>query len=169
MDDDQVNTIDRADSHDFKPHRVTWKTFAVLFIVTVVVCYLLAWKIVKGPVNLTYRANSLLIGGRIEESLENFEKALDGNPRLKMAWTGRGLCLMYLGRYEEALTSYDRALMLDPALASAWQGKGMSFEHLGRFDDALVCYEKGLTISPDNGEMLRMKYRLKNRTSGAGP
>lgn len=155
--------MESAGNHEFKPRKVTWKTGAVLFIATIVMSYMIAWKIVKGPVNLTYRANSLLIKGRIEESLENYEKALGGNPRLTMALTGKGLCLMYLGRFEEALTSYDQALILDPTLALAWQGKGLSYENLGRYDDAVQCYERGLTISPDDKNMLRLKNNLKKR------
>lgn len=163
MDENQLETLHGAHDSGFKPRKLTWKAAGILFIATVVVSYMIAWKIVKGPVNLTYRANSLLINGRIEESLEYYEKALDGNHRLKMAWIGKGLCLIYLGRFDEALISYNEALILDPSQALAWQGKGLSYENLGRYDDAIYCYEKGLSIFPDNKTILRLKDNLKKR------
>ena len=163
MDENQPETLHDAHDHEFKPRKLTWKAAGILFIATVIVSYMIAWKIVMGPVNLTYRANSLLINGRIKESLEYYEKALGGNPRLKTAWIGKGLCLMYLGRFDEALISYNEALILDPSQALAWQGKGMSYENLGRYDDAIQCYEKYLTIFPDNKTILRLKNNLKKR------
>jgi tetratricopeptide (TPR) repeat protein len=167
VDENQPKTIESVGNYRFKRRKLTWKTGAVLiiatFIFTIVISYMIAWKIVKGPVNLTYRANSFLIKGDINESLKNYEKALGRNPRLTMALTGKGLCLMYLGRYEEALVIYDQALILDPTLALAWQGKGLSYENLGRYEDAIQCYEKGLIIYPDNNNMLRLRNNLINR------
>ena len=163
MDENQSETVHDAHDHKFKPRKLTWKAAAVLFFITVVVSYMIAWKIVKGPVNLTYRADSLLIKGRIAESLEHYEKALDGNPRLKRAWIGKGLCLLYLGRFDEALISYNEALILDPSQALAWQGKGLSYENLGRYDDAIQCYEKYLTFFPGNKTILRLKNNLEKR------
>ena len=168
---DEMQSVSVKNDHDrnFRLRRLKWKTAGVLFFMTVVVSYMISWKIVKGPVNLTYHANSLLIRGHIKESLENYEKALEGNPRLTMAWTGKGLCLMYLGRFEEALMSYEQALILNPSLTLAWQGKGLSYESLGQYHEAIRCYEKGLAISPDDQHILRLKNNLEKRISDPAP
>ncbi|MCE5252139.1 tetratricopeptide repeat protein [bacterium] len=144
----------------FTVRRLTPAVFGILLLLTLVVSYIIAWNMVRGPVKLTYRANELLIEGRIEESLKTFEKALDGNPRIKMAWSGKGLCLLYLGRYEEAITSYEKVLVLDPAYSLAWQGKGLSYENLGRYEEAIRCYDRVLDYAPDNSSTLSLKNKL---------
>jgi len=165
VDEKQPATVHDPGGHEFKPRKLTWKAAAALFFITVVLSYIIAWKIVKGPVNLIYRADALLIKGRIDESLAHYEKALEGNRMLKRAWIGKGLCLMYLGQFGEALTCYNEALILDPSQMLAWQGKGLSYENLGRYEEAIQCYEKCLILFPDNRTVLRLRNNLKERIS----
>jgi len=146
--------------YGFKIRRLTLKIFGLIILGTLVLSYIIAWNIVRGPVKLTYRANELLIQGHIEESLENYEKALESNPGIKMAWSGKGLCLLNLGRYEEALSSYEKALVIDPAYTLAWQGKGLSLENLGRYEEALQCYNKVLDYAPYDKNILDLKHNL---------
>ena len=77
-----------------------------------------------------------------------------------MAWTGKGLCLLYLGRYEEALANYEKTLKIYPNYAQAWLGKGMSYEYLGRYDEALRCFDKSLEILPKYGLVKTLKKRV---------
>ena len=45
------------------------------------------------------KGTEFLRRGQFEKSPENFEKALKDNPRRKLVFIGKGLCLMNLGRY----------------------------------------------------------------------
>ena len=160
-----TETINRANPEKpdkaFKPKKLTWKVLVLFILVTAVTSYGVAWRIVKRPYNNTYKANGLLIQGRLEDALELFEEALDSNPRITLAWSGRGLCLIYLGRYEEAQDSYDRALALKPGMALAWKGMGLSHEKLGQPGEALRCYEQALTITPNDGSIRKLKKDLE--------
>ena len=73
------------------------------------------------------RGTELLLNNRFEEALRNFEVALKGNPRYKLAWLGKGLCLMYLKHYDEALESYESLITIDPDNAQSWRGRCEGF------------------------------------------
>ena len=87
--------------------------------------------------------------GRHDEALTCFERALEINPRLAMAWSNKGNALVRLGRPAEALTCYERALEINPRYARAWYNKGTALlGHLGRHAEALTCIERALEINP---------------------
>ncbi|MBN2147211.1 MAG: tetratricopeptide repeat protein [Anaerolineales bacterium] len=81
---------------------------------------------------------------RHEEAILCYEKALEIDPHLAMAWNNKGQCLIALGRKEEALGYLDHALALDPSLAMFWSNKGGALYTLGRYDEAIGCLEMAL-------------------------
>ena len=131
-----------------------------IIFITLMVCFMVALNIVRETERHMKKGTEFLSQGRFEESLENFEKVLKGNPRRKLAWTGKGLCLLNLGRYEEALTNYEKTLKIYPNYAQAWLGKGMGYEFLGNYDEALGCFDKALGILPEFGLVKTLKKRV---------
>jgi len=140
------------------------KTFRVVIGFVIILTLMVSFRIALSRVRKTEHhmdeATTLLLQGRFQESLENFDKVLAGNSWKKLAWTGKGLCLLNLGRYEEALTNYEKVLKRYPTYAQAWHGKAMSLEYLGRFDEAIKCYDKVIGISPDFKPAITQRERL---------
>ncbi len=134
--------------------------FGGIIIITLIVCFIVALNIVRKTERHMDKGTEFLRQGRFEESLDNFEKALKGSPRRKLALTGKGLCLMNLGRYEEALTNYEKTLKIYPNYAQAWLGKGMSYDYLGNYDKALGCFYKALEIFPEFGLVNTLKEKV---------
>jgi len=147
------------------PHRRYLTPFVLALIVTATLLgsWLVAWDRTIGNQHRLDEASQYLLNRDFESSLELYNKILSRNPRVKIAWTGKGLSLLYLGRFEEALDSYDRALKLDPDYLIGFQGKGLTYERLGRFEEALACYEAIMTLKPgtfnaaDQIERVRVK------------
>lgn len=52
--------------------------------------------------------------GKLNESIESFDRAIGINPELASAWSNNGNFLMDLGRYNESIECYDRVIELDP-------------------------------------------------------
>ncbi len=125
--------------------------FTVLVIITLRVSYRIALHRVIDSEHAMDKATEFLMHRRFEEALEQFEKSLKGNPRRKLAWSGKGLCLMSLGRYDEALANYNRLLKMDSSSPHAWLGKAISLENLGKYDEAIESYNKSLKILPTFG------------------
>ncbi len=76
------------------------------------------------------------------KAIENYDRALELDPKYLDAWYNKGLALSNLKKYEEALTCYDRALELDPKYLEAWNNKGQLLKQLGRKDEAEKCFQK---------------------------
>lgn len=86
---------------------------------------------------------------RYEEALASYEKALQMNPELVNAWSGKGKTLDRLKRYEEALDLYDKVIQLNPDNYRAWFGRGYTLRNLQRYEEALAAYEKVLDLKHD--------------------
>jgi len=148
----------------FRRRSMSKKAFKVVIGFAVILTLMVSFRIALSRVRNTERhmdeATALLLHGRFEESLGHFEKALAGNPRKKLAWAGKGLCLLNLSRYEEALTNYEKVLKRYPTYVQAWHGKAMSLEYLGHFDEAIRCYGRAIEISPDFKPAIIQRERL---------
>jgi tetratricopeptide (TPR) repeat protein len=91
-----------------------------------------------------------LKGGRSEEAIKYYDKAIEIAPYLADAWYNRGVALYNLGRYEEAIESYDRALEINPKDDYNWVTKGRALYKLGRYEEAIESYDRALEINPNN-------------------
>jgi Flp pilus assembly protein TadD len=58
----------------------------------------------------------LMSQGLWAEAKENFDRAIQLDPDLAVAFGGRGLALLRLGREEEAQQDFTRCLTLDPTM-----------------------------------------------------
>ena len=141
--------------------------FCGIVFITLMVCFMIALNGVRKTERHMDQGTVFLSQGRFEESLDNFDKALKGNPRKKLAWTGKGICLLNLGRYEEALENYETTLEIYPKYAQAWLGKGMSYEYLGDYGEALKCFDKAQEIFPEHGLVKTLKKRVLQKINGS--
>jgi tetratricopeptide (TPR) repeat protein len=97
----------------------------------------------------TTQGHALWCEERYEEALDSYEKALQINPDLAHAWSGKGKALDRLNRYEEALNFYDQAIQRDPNNYRTWFGRGYTLRNLKRYEEALIAYEKTINLKPD--------------------
>ncbi len=135
-----------------RKHSMSKNKFRVVLVMIAVLTLMVSFRIAlsraKAIEHHMDEATSLLLQGRFEESLEQYEMAMEGNMRKRSAWEGQGICFLNLGRYEEALAVYEKLLNRYPKYVQAWYWKAVSLEYLGRFDEALRFYDKAIEISP---------------------
>ena len=97
---------------------------------------------------LFYIASSYLFNNNLNESLPNFDKAIELNPQFVEAWNNKGAALWSLGRFEEALEAFDEAIEIDSQVVEAWNNKGAALGSLGRFEEACEAYDEAIEINP---------------------
>ena len=135
--------------------KIVFGIFLCIAIVsTLRVSYKIAWNRVMANEKSLDKATLFLMQGRFNQSLAQFEHSITINPRQKLAWSGKGLCLLYLGRFDEALKSYNQAMKIDPSFAPAWKGKGLTLETMGRYEEAVQCYNNVLRYYPQNKNVI---------------
>jgi tetratricopeptide (TPR) repeat protein len=80
---------------------------------------------------LTDKGATLLVMGRLNESLEAFDEATIDSNNVE-AWLNKGLVLREMGRYNDSLDAYEEALKLDPNNSLVSAGKSATLKALGR-------------------------------------
>jgi TolB-like protein/class 3 adenylate cyclase/Tfp pilus assembly protein PilF len=104
------------------------------------------------------RAHSLKGGvlnsqGRLDESIEEYERALALDPAMVFAIVGLGLDSQNLGEFEKSLEFLNKAIRLsphDPALALWYNIKAGSHFGLKQYDQAIESARRSIAISPNN-------------------
>jgi adenylate cyclase len=97
------------------------------------------------------RAGILMIQGRLDESIAEFERALALDPALMTAVGGLGWACMRLGQFEKSSEYFDKAIRLsprDPYLGSWYNGKAIGHFDLKQYDQAIEWSRRAIVIIP---------------------
>lgn len=96
------------------------------------------------------KAQALVAKGDNELALAQFEKAIEVNPTLTVAYLGAGDIYREKGDFPAAEKNYRQAATLEPTNFSAQYLHGLSLQLLDRLSDAVRAYLRALTIRPDD-------------------
>ena len=96
--------------------------------------------------------------GDFNESILNFNQAINIQPNFDIAHNNLGNVLKDIGKFKEAIISYQQALKLNPNYAEAYSNLGNALSELGKFKEAIAYYQQALKLNP--------KYTLSNYNEG---
>jgi len=96
------------------------------------------------------RANTLVKEGKYDLALAEFEKAIEINPKLTVAYMGAGDIYRQKGDYPSAERNYGAAAKLEPNNFGAQYLHGLSLQLLNRLSEAVRAYLRALDIRPDD-------------------
>ena len=96
--------------------------------------------------------------GDFNESILNFNQAINIQPNFDLAHNNLGNVLKDIGKFKEAIISYQQALKLNPNYTEAYSNLGNAFGTLGKFKEAIAYYQQALKLNP--------KYTLSNYNEG---
>jgi tetratricopeptide (TPR) repeat protein len=106
-------------------------------------------EVVPGQANVA-RATVLQSQGFADQALAEFEKAIEINPKLTVAYLGAGDIYRQRGDYASAEKRYRAAAGLEPTNFQAQYLHALSLQLLDRFDEAVRAYLRALAIRPDD-------------------
>jgi adenylate cyclase len=113
----------------------------------------------------------LLHGGRPEESIPQFEKAIRLNPRFPALWAYLdilGRAYFNLERYEEGMVWFEKATQQPNASFLPFVHGAATLGHLGRIDEARAMLAEGKLRNPDFcADTVRNTVGMYGRHSGA--
>jgi tetratricopeptide (TPR) repeat protein len=98
------------------------------------------------------KAEMLKADGNIEAALAEFERAIEVNPDLTVAYLGAGDIYRERGDYPEAEKRYSQAAELEPRNFDAQYKHGLTLQLLNRVSEAVRAYLRALSIRPDDFE-----------------
>jgi tetratricopeptide (TPR) repeat protein len=98
-------------------------------------------------------AISLFKGGRLEESLNEFDKLLNKYNSNIIYYNEKGSVLAELGRFEESLTYVERSLAINPKYSGALLNKGNLLSKLEKYHEALNVYNEAFAVAPASADL----------------
>jgi tetratricopeptide (TPR) repeat protein len=107
------------------------------------------------------RGNLYLDGGKFDEAVADFTKALELNPKDVNSLSDRALAYTYKGAFEAADKDLAAAAALKPDSAGLNRARGLYFERKGDFKAAIAAFSTSLTAAPSNGFALEHRALLE--------
>jgi len=113
------------------------------------------------------KGNEWLNKGMCKEAIECYNRALELDPHLSVAYNNRGRAYGDLGQYDKALADCNRAIELNSNLAVAYNNRGALYGKLEQYKKALVDFEKAIELNPNSALSYNNRgfayYRLGRR------
>jgi protein O-mannosyl-transferase len=100
---------------------------------------------------------------RDSESL--WRRALERNPRSRVALTNLGVYFVDVGRTDEGVSALSRAVAIDSSYALARRGLGVALTAAGRQAEAVAEHEAAIALNPRDGGA---RYNLANALADLG-
>ena len=118
-----------------------------------------------GTRSLAYamRALALSLKGKLDESLPDYDKAIELDPFSAMSFNNRAWVKYKLNRLEEGLADVERSLVLGPASPHAHDTRAHIRQALGERRPALRDYERAMRLG---GESLVRLYQCGLEAAG---
>lgn len=96
----------------------------------------------------------------MDESIRQFERAIELDPKYAHAYAGLGYALFLKGQFlsrpemfERGIGYLQKSIELKPMLVDGYSGLGMAFVALGREDDAIGALRRALSFAPQDPQV----------------
>lgn len=99
-------------------------------------------------------------GGNNQEALSAFDKAIELDPQMHMAYINKCLILLSAQKYDEAIEVMNKTLELTPDNINVWYLKASILRQLGKNEEALKMFDKVTNLDPKNSYMWYQKGYL---------
>ncbi|HKP54977.1 MAG TPA: tetratricopeptide repeat protein [Chloroflexia bacterium] len=85
-----------------------------------------------------------------EQALAEYNRAIELDPKLAVAYRARGYVYYERNDYERALAEYNRAIELDTKLTKAYSNRGYVYYERNDYERALADYNRAIELDPEN-------------------
>ena len=114
--------------------------------------------------------------GKLEESIDAYNKALSLKPNYAKAYNNMAITLQDQGKHEEAIEAYNKAIegfskdiSIKPDYAEAYRNLGIALKDQGKLEEAIEAFNKAISIKPDYATAKHMLSALTGNTNETAP
>ncbi|MEI9406671.1 tetratricopeptide repeat protein [Mesorhizobium argentiipisi] len=86
--------------------------------------------------------------GKYDQAIEEYEKAIELDPRTASAYVGRGTSLIQKGMYDAAIDDFDKVIELYPTYSDAYIGRAVAWTNKNELDRAIADYSRVIELHP---------------------
>lgn len=101
------------------------------------------------PAIWSNRGNSRVSQNKLEEAIEDFNRAIELAPDAPDPYLNRGAALEGLQQWDKAIEDYNHVLQLDPTDPLAHNNRGNAKAGLGEWQAAIEDYRQAARLAPD--------------------
>jgi tetratricopeptide (TPR) repeat protein len=88
--------------------------------------------------------------GNYEGAIEDFNQAIELDPKNALAYNRRGDAYYRLGDYEQAQADSSQAILLNPEDANAYFDRGFAFSELDKYKEAIADYTQAIKLNSED-------------------
>jgi len=122
-------------------------------------------------------AEFLSMDGRFDESVAEYDRALEIDPLSLAIMTDLGLCYYYARDYDRAIDQFEKVKAIKPGYLRTYWFLFFAYREKGMFEESISSLEKYYMLERDNlqitddklNTLLEGARRLRNGLSSAGP
>lgn len=98
--------------------------------------------------------------GKIDDAIENYNKAIFIESDLTMAYINRGTAYYSKEMYDEALEDYNKAIDLDPENASTYNNRGSVYFDMKIYDRALEDLNRAIELDSEDPQLYNNRAQV---------
>ena len=87
-----------------------------------------------------------------DRAIDEFNKAIEIDPNLAGAYSGRGDAFSYRREYDRALADYTMVIQLEPNNAAAYYSRGNAYDEKDEYNKAIADYTRAIELAPNLAE-----------------
>ncbi len=106
----------------------------------------------KSAHSYTGRGYKFLDKGEYQKALNDFNKAIELNPKYSRVYYNRGIVFYDTEYYQKAIDDYTRAIELGFKHYDVFNNRGLSYAAINKFDSATSDYTSALMINPNQAD-----------------
>src|SRR5215467_9865451 len=95
-----------------------------------------------------YRATAYRVEGRTERAIQDYDHAIELDPKYASAYNDRGTIYFQKAQPNRAIQNFDHAIMLDSKLASAFNNRANAYVRKRELERAIQDYDEAIRLDP---------------------
>ncbi len=119
------------------------------------------------------RADESVSKGEFDSAVNDYNKAIELNPKDAVAFLNRGRVFHNKTNYDSAIADFDRAIEINPKESAAYFNRGDAFEKKGNAQQAIGDYQKVVDLDANNeaakNNLKRLQVELLAKTTPPKP
>lgn len=109
----------------------------------------------NNAINYVKEGTTLTKSHQYDKAIADFNKAIELNPKLEVAYGERGIIYLATNKYDKAITDFNKVIEFNPKNELAYRYLGLAYMKSQRYKQAFVEYNIALKLNPKDEYVIK--------------